>query len=476
MQFTVESKGTGSFLVYSMAEDDVADSVSMGMIDNNQIEGVIPFQRLQVDDRCYLKYNISSKVSLMQYFDGVVNRQRLISVMDSIASTVLNAAEFMLDPGAFVWDKEYIFVDVATAKAYLICVPVAAKGENGEVNLERFLRELLLGAQFDQSENCDYVARLLGFFNSKKHFGLSDFRKTLAAIGGTPVSPERKPPQYTPADGREVKPVPAEREAPDRSPVPLSGGEPAGGDYQRERKNVSGGMDVPGEKGSAGGGKDKFQAGGMPIPGRREPEADTSKGKKGISLFGFGGKSKTEKPEKAGKQEKAEKTGKKKKEDKKPTGSGFGMIRIPGRDSAPAPEDSSPSQRPEYGRPPVISETSDDEPVISPTVDEYPGLWPVEKHLFLVQHDTGKRIPVQHFPFEIGREGSGFATDASKKMVSRQHAVITKTEEGFAIRDISRHGTFLDGQRILHDVDTPLKDGMRVLLKEIEFTVAIEEG
>ena len=63
MQFTLETQGTSSFLTYCMKEDDVVDSMSMGMISNNHIEGIIPFHYLQMDTSRYLKYNISSKLS-----------------------------------------------------------------------------------------------------------------------------------------------------------------------------------------------------------------------------------------------------------------------------------------------------------------------------------------------------------------------------------------------------------------------------
>lgn len=470
MRFTVESQGTGSFLVYSMAEDEVVDSVSMGMIDNNQIEGIIPFQRVQVDAHCYLKYNISSKISLAKYFNGVVNRQRLISVMDSIASTVLNAAEFMLEPGAFVWDKEYIFVDVSTAKAHLICVPMVSKGGNDEVNLEQFLRQLLLGVDYDQSENCDYVARLLGFFNSKRHFGLNDFRKTLAMIGGSPSAPSR----YTPSQHAEIgHRTGMEGEfgggnVPGDNPGSVLGNGVAVEEYPKGKSEESGSGDEPAGEGGSKSDDGMPKGGGTSKGNGMSDEGGTTAGdavvKKDMGILqvirdilNWG------KPEKSGKGE-------------KPGAPGFGTIRIPGRDSGPVSEAGSLSQCLGQDEHPVLPETSDEVPMISPTVDDFPGPEPFRKKLFLEQSDTGKRIPVQRFPFEIGRDGSGLTIDMSRKMVSRQHAVITETEDGFAIRDISKHGTFLDGRRILYDVDTPLKDGMKVLLKEVEFTVVIEEG
>ena len=56
MHFNFESKGTNTFLVYELSKSEEVDSLTMGMISNNRIEGVIPFSFSQLDERRYLQY------------------------------------------------------------------------------------------------------------------------------------------------------------------------------------------------------------------------------------------------------------------------------------------------------------------------------------------------------------------------------------------------------------------------------------
>lgn len=183
MNFTYETQGTSTFLVYTMGEREQLDAVVMGMMSNNKIEGVLPFSFTRLDQERFVRYNVSSRISLAQYFNGIVNKNRLLKVLISMASAVLEAENYMLEPETFVWNKNYIFVDVSTSEAELVCLPVL-QDPGKSVDLEAIFKDMFFGVQFDQTENCDYVAKLLGFFNSGTHFGLQEFLKLLKEIDG----------------------------------------------------------------------------------------------------------------------------------------------------------------------------------------------------------------------------------------------------------------------------------------------------
>lgn len=294
MQLTYESKGTSTFLVCTMGESEVLDNMSMGMLENNQIKGILSLNYSQENDRRYIKYNVSSKVSLAQYFNGVVNRARLIQIMSSLADAVMNAEDYMLEASAFLWDKEYIFVDAGTAEAFLICVPVEERF-NVKVDLEDFFRRMIMVVTFDSTENCDYVARLIGFFNSSANFSLSDFRRTLKEIG-TSASFELNNTQDKEHADRDAACIGAgvlvSEKTPGDTAIPAGMNAPGG-------ITAPGGVTVPGAINIQGGGTVPAQS--------KEPAR-----KRGFSLFGS-----KEPKEKTGKRDKKDKPDKKDKQDKK---------------------------------------------------------------------------------------------------------------------------------------------------------------
>ncbi|NLI63650.1 MAG: FHA domain-containing protein [Bacteroidales bacterium] len=187
-----ENQGTNSFLVYQLKEEDVIDTLSMGMITNNKIYGFLPFFYFQKDSEKLFKYNISSKISLKQFFAGVVNKKRLLSVFSSISTAIIGAEEYMIDANMFILNTEYIYVDVSTCEVSLVCLPIVQASES-IVEMGKFFKDIIFTVQFDQTENCDYVAKIISFLNSNVNFSIGDFKTMInSLIGGNPSSTQPK--------------------------------------------------------------------------------------------------------------------------------------------------------------------------------------------------------------------------------------------------------------------------------------------
>lgn len=94
------------------------------MITNNNIPGLIKTIFTQMDEVRFIKYNVSAKISMKQFFTGVVNRKRLLGVFDGIVNALISAEDYMIDISSVILDLDYIFVDVSTCEATLICLPI----------------------------------------------------------------------------------------------------------------------------------------------------------------------------------------------------------------------------------------------------------------------------------------------------------------------------------------------------------------
>ena len=175
-----ETQGIYSYLVIEIEEKDIIDEFSLSMISNNKIEGLIPLVFTQLDDKKYFKYNISSKVPAKNFFERTVNKKHLIGVFESIADVLIASDEYMLDSDKILLNLEYIYVDVSTSKAELIYLPL--DNNENDTDIKEFLKDIVCSKQFDQTENCDYVAKLLSFINSSETFNVYEFKKLLAEI------------------------------------------------------------------------------------------------------------------------------------------------------------------------------------------------------------------------------------------------------------------------------------------------------
>ena len=190
MKFTFENQGTNTYLVYQIAETDELDTMSLGMLTNNEIPGLAAASFTQMDTTKYIKFNVSAKVSVAQLFDGTVNKKRLLGVFSGIVDAMIAAEEYMLDASSLLLDKDYIFTDVSTCETVMVCLPVMNSGRQAP-DLGMFFKNIIFSTQFDQTENCDHVAKIINYLNSNPILSLADFKELLDSIGkaNAPVAP-----------------------------------------------------------------------------------------------------------------------------------------------------------------------------------------------------------------------------------------------------------------------------------------------
>lgn len=179
MNFTYENQGTNTYLVYE-AKDNI-DTMSLGMLTNNKIPGLAPVLFTQMDTTRYIKYNVSAHVSAKQFFSGPVNKKRLIGVFNGIVDAMLSAEDYMIDINTILLDLDYIFADVSTCETVLICMPVICE-DSQTTDLGAFFKNIMFSTQFDQTENCDHVAKIMNYLNSTPVFSLVDFKELLNDI------------------------------------------------------------------------------------------------------------------------------------------------------------------------------------------------------------------------------------------------------------------------------------------------------
>ncbi len=183
MELSFENQSTNTYLVYAVQETDELDSMSLGMLTNNNIPGFAAASFTQMDMTKYIKYNVSAKVTVNQLFSGPVNKKRLLGVFTGVIDAMLSAEDYMLDPSSILLDTDYIFADVTSCETELVCLPVMNL-QRANPELATFFKNILFTTQFDQTENCDHVAQLINYLNTNSVLVLSDFKELLRTISG----------------------------------------------------------------------------------------------------------------------------------------------------------------------------------------------------------------------------------------------------------------------------------------------------
>ena len=228
MSYTYENQGESMFLIYAMEEGEQLDSMSVGKITKNNIPGLTKIVLTQMYANRSIKYNVSSQISVKQFLSGTISKKRLLSVCQGIVDAMLSAEEHTIDPNMLVLDTEHMFANVPTGEITLICLPVIRQNPQ-RVDPGAFFKHIVFTTQHDQTEDCDYVAKIINYLNSTPAFSLRQFKGLLTEIG-TAASPAPAPlgnAGFPPAAGAvrpdgpqpQVQPAPAPA-APKAPPVP----------------------------------------------------------------------------------------------------------------------------------------------------------------------------------------------------------------------------------------------------------------
>lgn len=180
-KFEHENQGASTYLVYRVEAQDALDTMSLGMLTNNRIRGIAPTLFTQMDTVRCIKFNVTSKIPVSRFLDGTVNKSRLLGVFSGIADALLSAEDYMLDTASLIMDLDYMFVDVSSCETMLICLPLQERRTDA-TEPGQLLKRIMFTTQFDQSENCDYVVRIINFLNSAPVFSYSAFKELLQQL------------------------------------------------------------------------------------------------------------------------------------------------------------------------------------------------------------------------------------------------------------------------------------------------------
>lgn len=171
MNFTVEQFDGRTYLTCPPTK---TDPLLMGMLQNNRIPGFAAF-RAQADRLCY---DVNGLRSMQEIFSEVVSRRTLLNSFDAILAALDAAQDYMIDASSVVLELQYIYIDPATFRTALICLPFEAEGNDEKT----FFRSVMFQSIFDYNEPCDHVARIMNYLNGAE-FVSGDFRALLAELG-----------------------------------------------------------------------------------------------------------------------------------------------------------------------------------------------------------------------------------------------------------------------------------------------------
>lgn len=472
----IQTNAQGSFVTYKLEHQESLDRMTMGMLTNNKIKGMIPIDYSQIDSERWIKYDITSMQPLQSYLSGILTRKKALGIFSQIVNTFLLAEDYMIDASFIILDINNIYINAGTEELGIICLPVSGFVSN--VTLQDLAANITRRGQFNSRENCDYVTKILNFVNGSQ-FSIAGFKDLLDEL--TRDSVQR-----------------IQRENMDHDMT---------GEAESALEEVNGQMAVAVES--------VADMVGQNTGNQRQQGIWIGDGKGGSSSAGGAAppvSKEKQKKEKKGLFGKKKKKAKKEQKVKPPSGGvdNNGMM-IPGMDSLQEQkllEPSKPTEKPSAGAvspppgrpvikpavPPdlsgIASQINMGQPRITNSVDKPE--WSISQDLgsgvgvsdntimlkleeeptaVLCRVRTGEEKVVDKGELVMGKASSGVDyCIRDNTTISRVHAKILRHGTQYFIQDNdSMNHTYVDGRQVMKGEELPIQNGSRIRLSDEEF-------
>lgn len=142
-------------------ETDISSSLSMNMMKNNKIQGLLDMECRYTDNKMDLYYEIQGMQCLKEYINEQnINYNLARQLYLDIVQAVLNGEEFFLSENSYVMDLEYIFWDKKNKRTKFCCVP-ELQGDFQE-DIKRLTEELIKYTVHNDKNAVEFIYGIYG--------------------------------------------------------------------------------------------------------------------------------------------------------------------------------------------------------------------------------------------------------------------------------------------------------------------------
>lgn len=164
MDLTTTQELNRSYLILTASNQELQHSYQLDLLTSNIISGFLPCSVLYSNDHTEIRYDITSKQTLLSFFHKKEpDKKLLVEILSEIFSAILTMQDYLLDEQFLIMDPEYIYISPDPLKVFLCFAPADPRDFRTELN--RFIEQLL--GKIDRNDN---GAVMLGY---------ELFRKTL---------------------------------------------------------------------------------------------------------------------------------------------------------------------------------------------------------------------------------------------------------------------------------------------------------
>ena len=180
VSFKVRNIGSEKYLSYILNDDCEFDEELLDYLEENKIPELIDIIYEEDDENDYLTYNVTGRTTVDALLSNTANAEKILGIVRGVASGIVNLRDLGIPASYVILHKGFTYVNPVTYDVGMLCVPVEADA-NINAEFRTFVKDILTSVKYDDSEDCNYVARLLNLLNTDK-FTVRNFYSQLTEL------------------------------------------------------------------------------------------------------------------------------------------------------------------------------------------------------------------------------------------------------------------------------------------------------
>ena len=180
VSFKVRNICSEKYLSYILNDDCEFDEELLDYLEENKIPELIDIIYEEDDENDYLTYNVTGRTTVDALLSNTVNAEKILGIVRGVASGIVNLRDLGIPASYVILHKGFTYVNPVTYDVGMLCVPVEADA-NINAEFRTFVKDILTSVKYDDSEDCNYVARLLNLLNTDK-FTVRNFYSQLTEL------------------------------------------------------------------------------------------------------------------------------------------------------------------------------------------------------------------------------------------------------------------------------------------------------
>lgn len=165
--FIAKNIGRERYLTYVMGEGMELDEDVLDYCEDNEIDEILNIIYEEDDDYDYLTYDVSGKMTLEKYTEGVIDKEKVFNLLRNVAINMINIKEHAIPLSYILLNKSFMYVDPDTLELEFLYLPVESDA-SVSMEFKSFVRQLMASLKYNVDEDLAYVGQLLAYINGDK--------------------------------------------------------------------------------------------------------------------------------------------------------------------------------------------------------------------------------------------------------------------------------------------------------------------